>query len=254
MTRSLSGGMVTEFTAQEGVLVYLIELQFGSGTIYLTTASVDISWNAHTWTAIGGALAVDLLPETTDSRGGGVALSLSGVDQTILALILGETYRGRFAKIYLAAITAATGAVVSTPLTQFVGLMNDTWSVNESRGARGGGTVDVSTRLVGRYADFQRRQGIRCNIYDHRGALRTAAPSGWDTDTFMHNTAAVMHKAVYWGGYAPVPWPTDKKPQAPGRDSPKSAPGLGPPRPRPFAPMPFAPGVGPGGPRTGGTG
>lgn len=234
MSRSLSGGMVTEFTAQTGILVYLIELQFGSGTLYLTTAGAPVSWNSHTWTSVYGAMAVDIMPETSDARAGGVGLSINGVDQTILALILGETYRGRLAKVYLAAITPSTYAVVSSPVTFFVGLMNDAWTVTESRGQNGGGRVDISTRVSSRYADFQRTQGIRCNVFAHRAALRAAAPTGWSTDTFFQNTAAAMYRPVYWGGYGP--W--NGKPYTPVDNDPYTTPN----RPKPGRPTSPSPG------------
>lgn len=63
--------------------------------IYITTAPTNISWNSITWTGIGGLLIFDAITETADLKGNNTNFKLSGVDPTILSLLLSKAYIGR---------------------------------------------------------------------------------------------------------------------------------------------------------------
>jgi hypothetical protein len=223
VTRALSSQMQAAAAALTGEVCLLLELQLGSGTIRLTTARADISWNSQAWQAVGGALAVDLLPETVDGRASGAQLSLSGVNPAILSLVLGETYRGRVAKLWLVHFDGTTGAIVVDPVLLFVGFLNDSWNVREER-RRDESTVTLSTRVTSRYAALRVTRGIRCNPAAHRAALAAFAPSGYDTDTFFAPTAALAAQQIKWGSAPSTPftWTAGNGPGLPtgGRPSP----------------------------------
>lgn len=112
MARSLSESMAAEIIERRGESCYLLELQFSGGTLYLTSAAQDISWNSHTWQALGGLLEIDPSGESIDEEGQGVEVRLTGVDLTIMAVLLSESYRGRLAKVYYARFDRGTNLVL----------------------------------------------------------------------------------------------------------------------------------------------
>ena len=64
-------------------------------SIYLTTAPTDILWDSRTWIGIGGLLIFDAVTETSDLKGNNTNFKLSGVDPTVLTLILSKASIGR---------------------------------------------------------------------------------------------------------------------------------------------------------------
>ena len=63
--------------------------------IYITTSPTNISWDSLTWNGIGGLLLFDAITETADLKGNNTNFKLSGVDPTILSLLLSKAYTGR---------------------------------------------------------------------------------------------------------------------------------------------------------------
>lgn len=108
MPRNLGAGIALIPKLARAEAIYLIELQFSGGTIRLNTGAQDVSWNGFTWTAVGGAIELDPLSETTDGLGQGLSVKLSGVDQSIIAAFLTNGHRGRVANIWLAHLHTTT--------------------------------------------------------------------------------------------------------------------------------------------------
>lgn len=176
MTRTLGSGLAADIAVATAEATELIELQFADAAnnptpLYLTTAAQNLVWNAQTWIAVGGRLEVDALGESTDLAATTVRLTLAGVDQTLLALILGSRWRGRTAKVYYAHLSQTLGTVIDAPVVMFVGLMNGGFSIVESRGDFGGGTVDVSCRITEKVNDLVRVRGVRTNVASHQSVI-----------------------------------------------------------------------------------
>ena len=64
MARGLTAGMNTAVAGEKAVVVRLVEIQHGGGTIRWATSAQDISWGGHTWTAIGGVMNVGGVQES----------------------------------------------------------------------------------------------------------------------------------------------------------------------------------------------
>lgn len=172
---------------------HLIELEFSTGTVYLTTAYQDIAWNGNTYEAVGGLLEIGGIEETSDPQGQGVDLKLSAVDQTVLAALMSAQYRGREAKVYRAHLNKGTGQVVGDPFLMLRGLQLSNYQIEENRDASGG-TVTISTRISG-YLSIDRVRGIKSNLTSHQHEF--------PGDTFWQNAAILANTKIYWG--TPVP-------------------------------------------------
>lgn len=93
----------TQHTAAVCGVHWLAELDFSGGTVYLTTAPVDITAGGHAYAGLGAQLAVSALTESEDTAPERITLSVPVVDTGMLAAVLGpaSTYRGRSARLYL---------------------------------------------------------------------------------------------------------------------------------------------------------
>lgn len=200
MTRTLTAGMQTEVAAQRGTIAYFIQLDSSGGTIRITTAPVDVAWDSQTWEGIGGLLSFGGVEEGPEASGQGVQLTLSGVDQTIIAALLNNDVRGREVRIWLAHISDL-GAVVADPAEIFRGFQNDDYRISETRDPVQAGTVTVETRIQSRLSVLAQAIAVRTNEISHNDMLKRASLT--TGDTFFRNVGAVVGGDIRWG----MPWP-----------------------------------------------
>ena len=106
--RTIDADALAQIIAARAEVIHLIELDFSGGTLYLSTAGFDVSWNSHTWEGIGGVLSWGPVSETADDKAQGIPLQLSGVDQTVISLLLSQKIRGRGCKVYRAWVARGT--------------------------------------------------------------------------------------------------------------------------------------------------
>ena len=190
MTRTLNTGMASDIGASSAEVCHLVQLAFGAGTVYLTDAGQSILWGGNTYQAVGGNLSVGDLQELTDDNGQQLQLTLGGVDITLLGTILGQTYRGRNAKVYYAHLL--NGAVVADPVLMWSGFMNGGFTIQDVRPSDGtAGSVTITTQISGRLGELARVKGIRTNIQSHQ--------QYYSTDTFFQNTPNLVGRVIYWG-------------------------------------------------------
>lgn len=126
MDRGTTVAYQNELAAGANTPVFLVSIAFDSptGTIYLTTCGRSILYNGNTYLGVGGLLSVGDVQEAPGLGQQSLALQLTGVDQTYLALLLTERYTGRTITVYRALLDA-NGAVISDPALHFVGSCDD---------------------------------------------------------------------------------------------------------------------------------
>lgn len=187
-------GFADAITLSSAEMVHLLQLEFESGTVRLSTGAQDLLWDGETWEAVGGALAVGGVEETADARGQGVDVDISGVDQTVLAALLNSQYRGRDARVYRAYLNPETGLLADDPFLLFKGLQLHPYTVEEETG-RGGGTVRIRTRFAG-YLSVDRVRGIQTNTSSHQ--------HHFPGDVFFQHTSSLTNHTLAWGTASPV--------------------------------------------------
>lgn len=205
MSRTLPSAVQTEIEKRTGAeITHLLRIDHSGGTIRWTTATRDVDADvgdgagAQTWISIGGALEVGIPEETDDRRAQGLRLSLSGVDQTIISVILSNELRGRFAYLHRAWL-ADDGTVAGT-LELFRGLQNREYRVEEDSPQEGREpTCTVSTRVVSRLVELQRHRMVRTNLTSHQQMLERAGVPDPETDDFFKFVPTLQDKEIRWG-------------------------------------------------------
>lgn len=125
MTITTNGGFDTAAAAPAVGVLYLVELDFLGGTLYLTNWPTNVTIGAQTYTGLGNLGDVSELKESEDGQTQKVELTLSQVSSTNLSLALGSVngYQGRAARIYVA-LTDTNLSVTGSPVLRFSGWMN----------------------------------------------------------------------------------------------------------------------------------
>lgn len=198
MTRTVDA---TSYADQRAEFVYLYDLEYSDGWLYLTNAAADIDANGVTYSAVGGNLIHEAAQETEDQRSQGVDLTLFGVDQTIISQVLTARFRGYRARIWLYGTNLETAAVEGGPHLIFRGLQLSDYSVTEDR-AEDGGKVEVKTRLSSKLGAVNMRRGVRANPDSHNEMLRRAGVAS-PSDTAFDRVLTLMNRPIYWGTDAP---------------------------------------------------
>ena len=207
MARSLTSGMNTAVAAEQSTVVRLIQLEHSGGTARWATAAQDISWNSQTWSAIGGVLELGAAQESSDLRAAGLSVELSGVDGSIVSLVMTNSFRGYEVMIYRAHLT--DGDVVADPYLEFRGYQNEPYEISDDPKTEegGGGTVTVKTRWVSRLAALNRILAVRTNLHSHRALLKRAGLPGTDlADDFFKFVPALRGRlrTIRWGSEVPA--------------------------------------------------
>ena len=154
--RGATAAVLTEWGKSVCTPVHLLELDFNP-YIYLTDGPVDISWNGNSYLA-SQYLGFSAISETSELLVNSCTVSLSGVDQAVIAVLLQETYLNRRVRIRTAMLTEAL-AVVADPVLIFDGRMDKpAISVDPDSG-----TVVCTVEGVSHWTDFERRRGRHSN-------------------------------------------------------------------------------------------
>jgi len=103
MSLTLDGTASARIAAPVRGVAWLADLEFASGTLYVTTAPLDVVANAHTYLGTGGLLEVSALGESEDANAENITLALTLVDTAMIAATLGnvDNYRGKRARLWL---------------------------------------------------------------------------------------------------------------------------------------------------------
>lgn len=122
-TRTLPAALESATVAAALSPVYLLELEFDSGTVGFWTGygELVIEGTSFLGTGIyGGASAIE---ETAEMKAVGAVFSLSGIPSSLIAAALAEDYQGRPARLYFDALDSS-GVLVADPVQVFAGRMD----------------------------------------------------------------------------------------------------------------------------------
>ena len=202
-------------TAETGAFVHVIELDFASGALYLTTAPLPVvatvpypsgSTASHTFSAIGGELTFDEVAEGVEIGSQQAVLRLAAVDQTVIAAVLNSACVGLQAYVWRCYLSSSWAVQAVTPL--FAGFLNDNWLCDDHRpeDPAEAPTATIETRVVDLFSDFDQVRGIQTSLASHQSvAEQTPVAAGataehlFANDLGMRYVAVMPSKRFQWG-------------------------------------------------------
>jgi hypothetical protein len=187
--RGASSTITGELAAAQNRPVHLFEVYLDTGTVYITDAPFQITWNGNAYLANGHLLGFDAIEEDTNLHISTTTVELTGCDAsgpTWVASVLAEEYIDRRVIIRTALLHGA-GGVLDAPILIFDGRMDqpviDDDPVN--------GTCRVSITASSQFADFERVIGRRTN-----DSVQQLHFSG---DKFFEFASEIPLKVIVWG-------------------------------------------------------
>lgn len=179
MSRTINASLLTALTNDVVQPYYAVELFFDSGTLRFWTGIGDRTINSDTYTGTGSLLSVGSADEVNDLSAKSMALSLTGLDSSIVSLVLQEPYQRRQAKVYLGEQS------VSNVVQIFSGQMN-TMNVDD---AADGATVTLT--IESKLVELERAANWRYTDENHK--------SRYSGDTFFSYVQAIQDATIAWG-------------------------------------------------------
>lgn len=187
--RGASSAVLNEWAKSVCISVHLLELEFGS-MVYMTDAGGDIDWNNNTYVA-SKFLNFSEISETSELLVNRCSVGLSGVDQSVVALLLQETYFNRRMRIRTAMLNENL-LVIQSPVLVFDGRMSNPTVVVDPDS----GQVSCSVDGVSRWADFERTNGRHSN--------HTEQLAHFPTDLGFKQVLSIPEK-IFWNVWTDIP-------------------------------------------------
>lgn len=184
MTWFVDAGNQTAAIAAHAEVVTFVELNFSSGYLRLHTRTGTISWGGNDWLGVGKLGAIETVKEDAELRPNSVALMLSGVDAALMTSAMTEDYHGRSVRVYQGLLNVDTFALVSTPETVFVGLM-DYMTVT-----MGAGTASIAVHCESELARWDRPRAL---LYTHESQQIT-----YSGDRFFDMVPTMLSRVIDW--------------------------------------------------------
>lgn len=189
MSRTLSTAMQAVATAEVVRPIYLVDLDFASGSIYLWSGLGDLAYNSNTYLGAGDLLNVGAVEESTDLTAAGAQITLGGIKQSLLLLARDEPYQGRPLTIRLGAFDE-NGDLISTPVIMFSGFM-DVMTIADS-----GETSTITVTAENKLIAFQTTAVRRYTAEDQK--IEHPADKGFEF------VAKIQEKEIVWGRPSPT--------------------------------------------------
>jgi hypothetical protein len=189
MSRTLSTAMQAVATAEIVRPIYLVDLEFASGSIYLWSGLGDLSFNSNTYIGAGDLLSIGAVQESTELTATGAQITLGGIKQSLLTLARDEPYQGRPLTIRLGAFDE-NGDLIASPVIVFSGFM-DVMTINDS-GETSTITVSAENKLIVFQKTAVRRYTAEDQKIEH------------PTDKGFEFVAKIQEKEIVWGRPSPA--------------------------------------------------
>lgn len=156
--RNATEAVIAELGKSKNQPFHLVEVGFDSTPVYATDAWRNITWNGHTYTALGHFMSFSDIEETSELQVANLTAQLSGVDQSLISAVLTENYIDRPLKIYKGFLNDSM-QVIADPILIFEGRM-DSPVIEENPDD---GTCTVAVTATNAWVDFERLSGRHTN-------------------------------------------------------------------------------------------
>ena len=179
MSRTVPAAILTALAQPQVYPFYAVEMMFDTAPLRLWTGYGDRTISLNTYIGTGNLMSISGLEEAGDLSAKSASLTLSGIDNAIVALALAEPYQRRICRIFFGVSS------VSDVVEVFSGYMN-TMTIEDS-----GETSNISLTVESKLIELNR---ARVRRYTHE-SHQARHPD----DTFFSFVADLQDKSVVWG-------------------------------------------------------
>lgn len=124
----------------------LAVIEFNSGFLYLWTGYGDLVYDGNTYTGTGDLGGVSAIEETQDVEARGIRLTLTGLNPSILSLVLSQARQGKQVRVHLGLFNSS-GAIIDVADDIFRGL-TDVPSIQKTADDSAAIEMSAENRLI----------------------------------------------------------------------------------------------------------
>ncbi len=163
-------------------VVHFALLDFPDGILRCCTHTSSLTWGGETWLAVGNFGGISEIAEDAMLRPNGCALTLSGLDATVVNAAIAENYHGRTVAVYEGYLS--DGALIADPELLFRGIM-DVMTMDV-----GADDASITVQCEGELARWERHRGL---LYTHESQQQV-----YPGDNFFDQLPLIQNKTISW--------------------------------------------------------
>lgn len=173
---------------------YFVKLAFDAGAACWHSGFGNYSFGGDTYLGLGNLSSVSPIKEESGVKAAGATVGLSGINEEVVALMIGTPYINRKAYIYFMPLDEGDQPVTATPYMLFRGTIDD---ISGNMGANASFTVSLKSR----FADWERsRRSLYTDVEQQR-----LHPG----DRGLEYVAQLSQKKIIWPRAKYLPDPRD---------------------------------------------
>lgn len=159
MDRGSTSEFQNEVVKPENMPVHLVSVHLDGEIIYLNDSYKTIAYDDNDYLGVGYFMSFSDIEEASEIMVSTMTLALSGIDKTMINLVLNNNYINRVVRVYTAFLDVNSHVLVINPVLIFEGQM-DTPTIIEDPD---GGNSTVSVSATNAWVDFNRKTGRHAN-------------------------------------------------------------------------------------------
>ena len=184
MSRTLSTEMQAVATAELVRPIYLIDMEFTSGSVFFWSGVGNLTFNSNDYIGAGDLLNIGSVSETAELQANGATVTLTGIKQSLVTIARDEPYQGRVLSIRLGALDDS-GDLIASPVIIFSGFM-DVMTISDS-----GNSSTISISVENKLIAFERSSVRRYTNEDQK--IDNPSDKGFEFVT------KIQEKEIIWG-------------------------------------------------------
>jgi hypothetical protein len=192
---TITGSRVIDPTTQSAAAasaihpVIFVKLEFDGGDVNLHTELGDITFDGDTYTGIGKLGGIGNMEENSDLSRTPITLSLSGLPNDLVSILLGEQYQGRLATVFIGYLDLSLRTLVADPVILYRGDIDTAdFAIDQ--------TFTVTLSIESRFAMWETPVIRRYNNSDQQ--------SRYPNDNGLEFIDQAASKTVWWGQATPI--------------------------------------------------
>jgi len=95
MTKNIPASLVAESQKDAVTIVILLKLEFGSGDVRIHSDLGDLTFESEVYTGMGDLGSFSPVEENSELSSSSINVSLSGINNSLLAIFLNDDFHGR---------------------------------------------------------------------------------------------------------------------------------------------------------------
>ena len=189
MSRTLSTEMQAVATAELVRPIYLVQMEFDSGDLFLWSGLGNLVYSGDTYVGTGDLMAISPIKESEELTANGVTFTVSGIKQSLVNLARDEPYQGRKITLLLGAFDD-NADIISSPVVLFSGFM-DVMNIADS-----GETSTITIAAENKLISFDRASVRRFTAEDQK--------IDYPTDKGFEFVSKIAQQEIIWGRPTPA--------------------------------------------------